>query len=127
MEEAFSHLMYLGEKRWAGKKEQGYQLLNAEGMALTNPSYDQLNKFSEGIAVFSRNEYWGYLDIHGKELTDAVFGLAWDYHEGFARAAFLDGIAYINQQQQLAFYPPAGTLDMRDFAEGLAPIQILKK
>ena len=106
------------------KKDIGYQLLDKDGKIVSDNQYNQVNKFSDGFAAYSKDDYWGYLDTSGKELTGEVFGLAWDYKEGFARAAFKDGLAFIDRNQKLAFYPPAGTLDFRDFSEGLAAVQM---
>ncbi len=117
-------LYYLGEDRWAVKRDTSYTLCDGSGRALNEHHYDQLNKFKEGIAAFRRDQYWGYLNAEGKELTNPEFGLAWDYKEGFARAAFKDGIAFIDQHQKVAFMPPATTFDLRDFSEGLAPVQM---
>ncbi len=124
--EDYSNVIYLDEGRWAGRKEAGYFLLDGEGRMMKEKAYTQINQFVDGIAVYKGNEYWGYLDYHGNELTGEVFGLAWDYKEGVARAAFQDGLAFIDGKQQLAFYPPPGTQDMRDFSEGLAAIQIAR-
>lgn len=120
------NIIYLGEGRWAGKNKNGYLLLNERGEILKRKSYTQINRFKEGIAVYYTGKHWGYIDLAGAELTVDLFGLAWDYKEGFARADFADGIAFLDRNQRLAFYPPPGTLDMRDFSEGLAPVQISK-
>ncbi|HEX5113285.1 MAG TPA: WG repeat-containing protein [Saprospiraceae bacterium] len=123
-DDLYEQLFYLGEHRWCGKQENLYYLLDENGKQVGKTGYKQINKFSNGIAVYLRGKSWGYIDANGKELTEPIFGLAWDYKNGFARAAFEDGIAFINSKQQLAFYPPEGTLEMRDFSEGLAPVQI---
>ncbi len=125
-ESTWLNIIYLGEGRWAGKNNNGYLLLNGRGEILKKKSYAQINRFQEGIAVYYTGKHWGYMDLDGVELTVDFFGLAWDYKEGFARADFADGIAFLDRKQRLAFYPPAGTLDMRDFSEGLAPVQISK-
>ena len=122
--ETYSNIIYLEERRWAGKKENGYVLLDQEGNPMTDQHYDQLNKFSDGFAAYSKGDYWGYIDTSGNDATGGVFGLAWDYKEGFARAAFKDGIAFIDKSQNLAFYPPPGSLDLRDFSEGFASVLI---
>ena len=101
-------------------------LLNEKGEILRRKTFAQINRFTEGIAVYYTGTDWGYMDTDGTELTIDVFGLAWDYKEGFARADFADGIAFLDRQQRLAFYPPPGTTDMRDFSGGLAPVQISK-
>ena len=120
----YANILYLNEHMWAGKDSAGYFLLDQNGNPMTDERYTQINKFSGGIAAYGRDDYWGYIDTAGVELTEPVFGLAWDYREGFARAAFKDGIAFIDMQQQLAFYPPRGSRELRDFTEGLAAVMI---
>lgn len=120
----YPNILYLGLNMWAGKTDRGYMLLDSKGDPLSPNAYDQINRFSEGFAAYSKNQLWGYLDKEGNEITGDVFGLAWDYREGYARAAFKEGIAFIDKKQTLAFYPPARTMDMRDFSEGLAAVQI---
>ena len=120
----YSNIIYLEEKRWAGKGAGGYQLMDNSGKVLSSGTYEQLNKFRDGVAAYSREGLWGYIDMNGNDLTGNVFGLAWDYKDGLARAAFEEGIAFINLSQKLAFYPPPGSLDMRDFSEGLAAVQV---
>lgn len=120
------NIIYLGDGRWAGKTQNGFLLLNEKGEILSRKSYAQINRFTEGMAVYYTGNHWGYMDMGGAQLTIDVFGLAWDYKEGFARADFADGIAFLDRKQRLAFYPPPGTVDMRDFSEGLAPVQISK-
>lgn len=122
----FFNIIYLGEHRWAGKQVHGYYLLNAEGKKMTATPYSQINQFKDGIAVYGKDQAWGYLDLSGRELTGNVFIVAWDYKEKFARAAFEQGITFIDDQQRIAFYPPPGTMDMRDFSEGLAPVLVAK-
>jgi hypothetical protein len=119
---SFSNIIYLEQDLWAAKTDSGYVLVNHEGNRVNTNYYTQINKFSEDYAAYSKDDYWGYLDVNGKELTGEVFGLAWDYRGGFARAAFKEGIAFIDRNQKLAFYPPNGSLDMRDFSENLAAV-----
>ena len=126
-DDAWKNLFYLNDHRWAGNNAHGYYMITESGDRLNLKPYDQINKIQQGYAACLDGEYWGYLDTIGKETTSEIFGLAWDYKEGFARVAFKDGIAFINRHQQLAFYPPPGTMDMRDFSEGLAPVQIMKE
>ncbi len=119
-------ILYLGNHRWAGRTETGYFLHDPEGKKLSLKAYKQINRYSDGYAAYYNGLNWGYLDLNGVEVTPDAFGLAWDYKNGYARAAFTEGIAFLNKHQQLAFYPPEGTVDMRDFSEGLAPVQIAR-
>ncbi len=122
--QSYKNLIYLGHQRWAVQDKDGYFLADHTGDILTPTSFSQINRFSDAFASVAKNDVWNYIDISGQVLTEESFVLAWDYREGFARAAFEDGIAFINRQQELAFYPPEGALDMRDFSEGLAPVQV---
>jgi len=122
----FDQLIYLGLNRWAAFYDGSFHLLDDEGKEVSSIGYAQINKFADGFAAYHRDEFWGYLDKNGTELTKPIFGLAWDYKVGFARAAFKNGLAFLNSKQEIAFYPPDGAEDLRDFNEGLAPIQMIK-
>ncbi len=119
----YINIIYLEDYLWAGKTKEGYRLLDDKGQLLSSVVYNQINKFSDGLAAFSKGDYWGYIDEKGTERTSDVFGLAWDYKERFARVAFKNGIGFIDTQQKLAFYPPEGSTDLRDYAEGMAAIR----
>jgi hypothetical protein len=121
---SYLHILYLGEKRWALKKENGYQLADDNLHILSETEYKQINHFVNGIATYAKGKYWGYVNLAGEELSGDVFGLAWDYKDGLARAAFKEGVGFLDLNQKLAFFPPPGTVDIRDFSEGLAPIQL---
>jgi hypothetical protein len=112
---------YLGEGKWLVKGEQFYALMDKTGSLVTEFIYQQVNHYSDGIAAYRRGDLWGYLDNNGKELIDPVFGLAWDFSDQLARAAFRDGIAYINQKMEPPFIPRFR--DMQNFTEGLAAVQ----
>ena len=122
----YDQLIYPGDQRWSAKYDGVYHLLDDEGKVMNDSIYSQINKFVNGVAVYHHDKFWGYLDSTGKELTKPIFGLAWDYADGFARAAFKDGLTFINKNQEIAFYPPEGTVDMRDFNEGFAPVQMIR-
>ncbi|MEP6646169.1 MAG: WG repeat-containing protein [Saprospiraceae bacterium] len=121
---AFSDVIYLNNAMWLGKTKDGFVLIDRNGSPKSTMYYQQVNKYSEGLAAYCKDGFWGYLDTSGKEKINNVFGIAWNYKDHFARASFSDGIAFIDSSQVLAFYPPTGTIEMRDFSEGLAAIQI---
>lgn len=116
----------LGNNRWSVRTNEGLALLWPPDQVIHPGPFTQLNRFANGYGVYGTEDGWGYLDSTGAERTGAVFGLAWDYREGFARAAFQEGIAFINRHQRLAFYPPPGAVELRDFQEGLAPVQLTR-
>ncbi len=113
--------VYLGELKWMVRAESGFALMDTSGELVTPFQYQQINRFQEGFAAYMRNDLWGYLDAGGNELIDPVFGLAWDFSDGLARAAFREGIAYVNRNMTAPFIPKYR--DMQDFTEGLAAFQ----
>jgi len=124
--EKFERAEPLGSGCWQGRSKDGWTLFRPPARILDSVVFQQLNRFVDDVAAYRRNDGWGYVDTTGKTLTPAVFGLAWDYRGGHARVAFTDGIAFLDGQQLLACRPPEGTTDLRDFQEGLAPIQWMK-
>lgn len=123
----YLQLYYLGDSRWAARDAEGYALLDETGQSLSEKRYQQIYQFKQGMAVCQRDEYWCFLNLQGDELIQPSFGLAWDFADGLARVAFQDGIGYINEKMELAFYPPEGSVDLRDFHLGLAPVQSVNK
>jgi hypothetical protein len=117
----FTALRPAGENMWVAKRGGDRGLIDASGEAVTEFAYQQINNFSEGIAVYGRDGLWGYMSSDGMELTPPQYGLAWDFKEGLARAAFRDGIAYITPEGKIPFFPRFD--EFRDFSEGLAPFQ----
>ncbi|HJW30055.1 MAG TPA: WG repeat-containing protein, partial [Saprospiraceae bacterium] len=123
---AYAQMRQLGNQFWACKIDSLYWILDDKGQKISAFGYNQVNQYADGYAAFSRTGNWGYLDTLGHEATAPLFGLAWDFREGFARAVFKEGLAYINRKLQLAFYPPTGSIDLRDFSEGLAPVRFTR-
>ena len=120
--EGIQSLRFAGENCWVANDGRHYGLVNSKMEPLTDFIYQQINNFSDGLAVYNRDDYCGYLNPIGTEVTPPHFGLAWDFQEGLARAAFRDGIAYIDRQGRPALFERV--LDMQDFSEGLAGIQV---
>ena len=52
---------------------------------LVPPQYDQIDRFSDGIAGYRVGYLYGFLDKNGKEITPPQFGLLWTCKEGLAR------------------------------------------
>lgn len=117
----FQSLRYAGSGRWVCERDGKFALSDANGTVLCNFEYDQINNFSEGYAVFMQDGYYGYLDLECLQFIPPQFGLAWDFSGGFARAAFRDGIAYIDTSGTVPFLPDFQ--DIRDFHEGYAAVQ----
>ena len=130
----YDHIIPLGQHRWAGRKGEEYSLLDNEGEKIDTILYQQINHFKEGVAAYRKNKTWGYLNLNGEVLSSNIFRMAWDFNEGVARVAGESGITkavgnngllFINKEWKVPIYPPSGTLDVRDFSEGLSPVQLI--
>lgn len=111
----------LNNGRWIIRTDNGFAILDHRGSIISQDDYQQINPFYEGMAAYMKGELWGYIDTSGQELVGPVFGLAWNFSNGLARAAFRDGIAYIDKTMRPPFYPRCR--DMQDFTEGRAAFQ----
>ncbi|NNF20598.1 MAG: WG repeat-containing protein [Saprospiraceae bacterium] len=118
----YENIRYAEQDRWVARKFGKLGVLSSTGEELSPFAYQQINNYSDDFAVFSQSNLWGYLDINGNEVIEAAFGLAWDFHNGYARAGFREGMAFINTDMQLAFAPRY--IDIQDFTEGLAAVQL---
>lgn len=58
---------------------------NEYGMFVIQPEYDQVNKFSEGLAAVKRNGKWGYIDKLGHIAIALQFEEAGSFRHGMAR------------------------------------------
>lgn len=115
------HLRYASSNRWIGRKETGAALIDNTGKALTSFIYSQINNIYENRATFQRENLCGYLDMQGNEVLPPQYGLAWDFHDGLARAAFRDGIAFIDSNGTVPFIP--SYFEVRDYSEGRVAFQ----
>lgn len=112
---------YIGSNRWLARSRGFFGIIDEQGQPITDFIYQQINHFYDGIAAYRRGDLWGYIDLNGRELIDPVFGLAWDFSDNLARAAFRDGIAYVNKNMEPPFIPRFR--DLQNFTEGLAAVQ----
>lgn len=116
----------LGLDRWAAVRgDTAFVLIDHDGTALTPFQYSQLNKFNDGLAVFGKDGYFGYMDSLGGHTISNIFLLAWDFKNQHARYSLGRGIGFINLQGKAlhdSFYP-----DVRDYHNGLAKVQTVRR
>ena len=125
-EQEIDYAYELGNKRWAGvKSDTAFALLDYLGKALTPFQYGQINKFSDGLAVFTKDNHWGYMDTSGNHAISNIFLLAWDFKNGVARYSLGRGIGFINTKGK-AFHESLFP-DVRDYSEGLAKVQTVTR
>lgn len=72
-----------------------YGYIRADGIQITDISYDTAEPFSNGLAVVGVNEddygniiesyFYGYINENGEEVIDLVYNDAWSFSDGLAR------------------------------------------
>jgi hypothetical protein len=113
-----------GESKWRVTTEKGISIVDNKGSLLTNEAYEQIFNFSEGFAVFSKNNKWGYLNTEGKEQIPAIFDLNWDFKDGRARVVTQGGIGFIDYSGNIVIRPIF--FEVKDFEQGRARVQIYR-
>lgn len=113
-----------GESRWRVTSDEGVTLVDNEGRTLTKEAYQSIFNFSEGLAAFSKNNKWGYLDSEGQEHIPATFDLNWDFKDGRARVVTQGGIGFIDLSGNMVIRPIF--FEVKDFEQGRARVQIYR-
>lgn len=113
-----------GESKWRVTTEEGMSLVDNLGKALTQRAYQQIFNFSEGLAVFSKNDKWGYLNPEGEEQIPATYDLNWDFKDGRARVVTQGGIGFIDYTGKIVIKPIF--FEVKDFEQSRARVQIYR-
>lgn len=79
--------------------------------------YDEVSKFSEGLAAVATNEKWGYINQSNEMVIAPQYRSADDFHEGLACVCETDNYACIDQTGEVAFRMRYGLYN--DFSDGL--------
>jgi hypothetical protein len=121
----YVHLVAAGSDRWIADAGAGYLLLDAQGQPLDAGPFAELHPFYEGLAAF-RNpaDRWGYVNAAGEVVVEPVYILAWPFRNGQARVATRNGVTLIGRDGQLLLSPNPNFLELQEFTEGLAPVQV---
>lgn len=61
------------------KKNHLYGVINQSGEIIIEPFYEEMNKFSNGMAAVYKNKKWGYIDEEGYEIIDFLYHGAKDF------------------------------------------------
>jgi len=77
------------------------------------------------MAAVESGELWGYIDGSGKLAIDYKYPLAWDYVHDRARMISQEGYGFINKTGD--YIIPPYYIEVRDFSEGLARVQIYRQ
>ena len=116
-----------------------YGFKDAKGNIVVKPNYDDVRRFSHGLAavnlgakydyamnvmnpMIKRGGKWGFIDVKGKVIVPITLEYVWDFSDGLVRVCDERGTRYLD---------PAGkvVVDLgqvsspSDFSEGLAAVQ----
>lgn len=95
--------------------------------------YDDISRFSEGLAGFRKDKLWGYINLKGEVVIPAQFHGAGGFSNGLAQVTFLDKggynfgyyMMYINKSGKIAF--PLKFCNSSCFADGIAGVRLYDK
>jgi len=114
-----------GEGKWIYRQGQNYGYLNNDGSVLTLPNHDTATRFRSGMAAVEHDGQWGYIDSLGTLAIDYQFPLAWDFVGDRARSINREGFSFIDKNGDYIISPYY--IEVRDFADGLARVQIYRQ
>jgi hypothetical protein len=131
--EDYEYLLYPNEPagiyEFAGVSEGMYLVTDKsqkQGCVNTNNElvipiiYENIQRFSEGLAPFLEDEKYGYLDSMGNIAIKATYQSAQHFHEGLAAVTMNDKIGFIDQSGTMIIKPKY--LYTSYFSEGLCAV-----
>lgn len=80
-----------------GKKWLKYSVINLRGETITNQAYNEIQPFSEGLAVVKLVDTYGYIDVTGRQVIPCEFSKASAFYEGRAAVQQNGACGYINK------------------------------
>lgn len=120
---SYNQLFWAASNRWIAENNDQYQLIDEKATILVD-SLDEIHPFKENLAPYRKADLWGYLKMDGQPSTPPLFYLAWPYHDGLARVATEYGITYIDSVGFFVIPPNPNHLELHEFNESLAPVQV---
>lgn len=57
-------------------------LISKDGNVIVQANYDAIRPFCEGLAACKRDDVWGFVDTHGKEVIPPKYIEVGDFHDG---------------------------------------------
>jgi hypothetical protein len=98
-----------------------WQCINTKGKVLHEGEYGFLKDFQNGMAMFRKDGFWGYIDSTFKVSFPANFLGVRPFHNGYARVIKSDKKIYIIDKRGDALQYPMS--DAGDYCEGLIRIK----
>lgn len=107
--------------RYMDAKTEKYGLVNRKGEIVVKAVYDQIGKFSDGLASVRKNSKCGFVNQEGKWVVPLKYAHAGDFSDGLAPVSNAKGTFYINTEGKRVF---KNTYEYAyEFGNGLAPVK----
>lgn len=96
---------------------------------MIEPQYENAHQFSEGLAAVEKDGKWGYVDTDNNVVIPFAYGLAFDFHEGYAVVmpeAHMNAYEYVNEMtgEPVHVVSYSGDLGFIDHAGTYTPFMI---
>ena len=91
-----------------------------DGQLVGEVIWDEIQNFSEGLAVVSRDKKYGFIDKQGQVVIEPQYTASSSFHEGLAAVKVTSGWQYINQANEVVIQPLYSTAN--DFNGGKADV-----
>ena len=112
-----------------GPERGTYGYIDRDGKLVIPMQYIHAQRFSEGLANASNEEWAGFLDVNGQRVAN-VGDYCWPFHHGYCCSFLTDNQGRERAQfLDLHFRPAFGQTfaDVRNFSEGVASVKGGKK
>ena len=114
-----------GKKWWIEKKEVGKKKKYKTGDVVIPFKYDDVETFSEGLAIVKLKNEYGFVDKSGKLVVPLKYGTADSFSKGLAVVKLNGKYGYINKNGKEVI--PIKYDDVWKFSEGLAGVRLNDK
>lgn len=108
-------------------KENGKYGFKEDSRIVIPAKYDDVHRFTEGLASVKINSKWGYINKNDSIVIPAEYFGAWEFSEGLAKVKVKPNgtFGFIDHTGRMAI--PAEYGDVGHFSEGLAPFRYYDK
>lgn len=107
------------------KKDGKLGLIDYEGEIISQPIYDSIKEFSEGLAAVRLNEKWGYVNSNGLLIIPAIWDSAGTFREGMGYISIsTNGIiktGFVDNKGTLVYEPEFDDI-LSYFSDGVAVV-----
>lgn len=100
-----------------GKTKIGF--INKLGQIVIKPQFDEVNDFSENLAVVQINNKWGYINTKGDFVIKPIYDEANSFSDGLAIVKLDEKYGAINKKGEYAI-PLKTNVQIYNFSEGVA-------